>query len=275
MKFANVDGLKREAQPNLRGECRDCNKLMIAKCGVHKLWHWAHYRKSDCDHWWEPETPWHRYWKNEFPEDWQEVRHSAPDGEVHRADVKTEKENVLEFQNSAISSGERFCRENFYKPMNWVVNGTKYKRDLPSFRRALGPAFLVSFAPVRLSMSIQGCPILERWAGSLCPVYLDFGDAVFDIGFLIRKPILWRLDYLKQGAFVIATPVSRRSFIEHHRDNVPLRIFRLPPPKTPVPQPKTLLSRPQSRPRKPSKSETYLRGFDRYLLKRASKKRRF
>lgn len=275
MKFANVDGLKREAQPNLRGECLDCNTRMTAKCGDHKLWHWAHYRKTECDRWWEPETTWHRAWKNEFSEDWQEVRHSAPDGEVHRADVKTEKGSVLEFQNSAISTGERFSRENFYKPMNWVVNGTKYKRDLPSFQKALGPALFEGFPHVRLRMFVQGCPVLERWAGSLCPVYLDFGEAVFDLGYPIRKPILWRLDYQKEGVIVIATPVSRRSFIEHHRDNVPLRVFRLPPQKTPAPQPITSLSRHQPRPRKPSRSETYMRGFDRHLLGQARKKSRF
>lgn len=265
MKFASVDGLKREAQPNLRGECLDCSTRMTAKCGDHKLWHWAHYRKSDCDHWWEPETSWHRAWKNEFPDDWQEVRHSAPNGEVHRADVKTEKENVLEFQNSAISSGERFSRENFYKPMNWVVNGTKYKRDLPTFLRALGPAILFSSAPVRLSMSVKGCPILERWAGSLCPVFLDFGEAVFDLGYRIRKPILWRLDYLKQINRVVVTPVSRRSFIKHHLTNEPLGLFKFPQPKLSALPP--LPSGPYLRARTLTKSQIYLGRFDRHLLR--------
>jgi competence protein CoiA len=263
MKFANVDGLKREAQPKLRGQCLDCNTIMIAKCGDHNLWHWAHYRKSDCDHWWEPETPWHRAWKNEFPEDWQEVRHSASDGEVHRADVKTEKGKVLEFQNSAISPAEKLSRENFYRPMNWVVNGTNYKKDLPTFRRALGSALFISFAPVRLMMFVQGCSILERWAGSLCPVYLDFGDAVFDLGYQIKKPTLWRLDYLKQINRVVVTPVSCSSFIDHHRNNGQLGLFKFPQRKTSPPPQRS----PQPRARTPSKSQMYLRRFDRYLLR--------
>lgn len=257
MKFANVDGLKREAQPNLRGECRDCNTRMTAKCGDHNLWHWAHYRKSECDRWWEPETSWHREWKNEFPEDWQEVRHSAPDGEVHRADVKTAKENVLEFQYSVISPAERVSRENFYKPMNWVVCGTNWKRDLPSFQKALKSALPISFAPLKLLMPVKGSSILERWAGSLCPVYLDFGNVNFHEPYEFHEPVLWRLKFNKQGTHAIAIPVSRRNFIEHHRNNGKLQGCRLPIPRMTF------------------RVQSGLPGFDRYLLGQEAKRRRF
>lgn len=272
MKLALVEGLRCEAQPKLRGHCPHCSAEVHAKCGDIKMWHWAHVSNRDCDHWWEPEKPWHRDWKNEFLEQHQEKPLRAPDGELHIADVITESGTVLEFQHSPISSGERASRENFYKRMIWVVNGMRLERDLPSFQKAFAAALVVSTDPLKLQMPIKACNILARWAGSLCPVYVDYGDAKFD---LLNGPVLWQLRFLKQGSFVIATPVSRRSFIEHHRDNVPLRVYRLPPLKTPVPQPRTPMSRPQTRPGTLSKSQTYLRGFDRYLLKAASKKGRF
>jgi len=69
--------------------------VMIAKCGQHRMWHWAHWKSKACDPWWEPETEWHRSWKNQFPVAWQEIGHTAQSGERHRADVKTETGLVL------------------------------------------------------------------------------------------------------------------------------------------------------------------------------------
>jgi hypothetical protein len=63
---------------------------MIAKCGQIRVWHWAHRAIRTCDPWWEPETKWHRDWKNQFPEDWQERIHKSEAGERHIADVKTD-----------------------------------------------------------------------------------------------------------------------------------------------------------------------------------------
>ncbi|MGH0281365.1 competence protein CoiA, partial [Sinorhizobium meliloti] len=134
MKFALVEGRRREAQPKRRGECPGCGAQVIAKCGPKRLWHWAHMSVSTCDHWWEPETEWHRAWKNEFPEERQEFRQLAPDGELHIADVKTESGDILEFQYSNISYNERASRENFYERMEWVVSGLRLKRDLPTFQ---------------------------------------------------------------------------------------------------------------------------------------------
>ncbi len=77
------------------------------------MWHWAHLKSKDCDPRWEPETEWHRWWKNQFPVAWQEIGHTARSGEMHRADVKTESGLVLEFQYSALSEVERASREEF------------------------------------------------------------------------------------------------------------------------------------------------------------------
>jgi len=67
VKLADIEGNDREAQPGLTGKCRDCGHAMVAKCGQHRVWHWAHRKSKDCDPWWEQETEWHRSWKNQFP----------------------------------------------------------------------------------------------------------------------------------------------------------------------------------------------------------------
>lgn len=48
-----------------------------------RLHHWAHRSTTLCDRWFEPETEWHRSWKNEFPVELQEIRHQAETGEIH------------------------------------------------------------------------------------------------------------------------------------------------------------------------------------------------
>lgn len=91
MRFALVDGHRIEATPGVRGVCINpaCASPMAARCGRVKVWHWAHKGTRPCDAWCEPETPWHRAWKDHFPRDWQEVaQQDLQTGEVHIADVK-------------------------------------------------------------------------------------------------------------------------------------------------------------------------------------------
>lgn len=113
-----------KAQPKLIGYCPTCNEQLLPKCGKIKVWHWSHRSKRDCDKWYEPETQWHINWKNYFPENCQEV----VIGE-HRADLKIGN-TVIELQNSSISSLEIKEREEFYKDMIWIINGTKFARNL-------------------------------------------------------------------------------------------------------------------------------------------------
>ncbi|MFC0809000.1 competence protein CoiA [Ensifer sp. P24N7] len=256
MKFALVKGGRCEAEPKLRGECPGCASAVLAKCGTRKLWHWAHISVLDCDRWWETETGWHRGWKNEFPVEWQEVRQRAPDGEWHIADVKIEGGNVLEFQYSNISHQERTARENFHKRLIWVVNGTRLKKDLPSFQKALAAAACVNAQPLKLVLPVKASSIVERWNGSECPVYLDFGEAEFGLSHPHSEPTLWRLQFRQGLNYVVVTPVSRRSFIEHHRRNTPLRGYSL------------------GRVMSPLARRTYLPAFERYLLKRRARKTR-
>src|SRR5262249_50195279 len=87
-----------------------------------RVHHWAHQGTRTCDRWWEPETEWHRAWKNQFPKECQEKIHQSETGEKHIADVKTESGGILEFQRSHLHQDERKARENFYPKMVWVVD---------------------------------------------------------------------------------------------------------------------------------------------------------
>lgn len=102
---------------------------MVAKCGPRLMHHWAHASKRNCDPWWENETPWHRAWKSLFPEACREVGHVAPDGEIHRADIKTPTGIVIEVQHSAMTDAERLSREAFYGNLVWIVDGSGFRKN--------------------------------------------------------------------------------------------------------------------------------------------------
>jgi competence protein CoiA len=130
MLTAIVDGNRSRPLPGTVGQCPFCNSEMIPRCGEGRVHHWAHKSKVDCDPWWEPETDWHRNWKNEFPLRWQEqVFKDQKTGERHIADVHTLAGLTLEFQHSHLDPKERRAREDFYKNMLWVVDGTRLKGD--------------------------------------------------------------------------------------------------------------------------------------------------
>lgn len=130
MKYAIVEGVKSEPFKGAVGLCEVCGNEVIAKCGVIKIHHWAHKSLIECDSWWENETIWHRNWKNLFPIEWQEVTHKdVITGEIHRADIKTDFNLIIELQNSPISIDEQVSRETFYENMIWIINGEKFKKN--------------------------------------------------------------------------------------------------------------------------------------------------
>lgn len=136
MQYALVNGVRTEPIKGLHGVCEGCHRETISKCGNIKVHHWAHKDTKECDSWWEPETEWHREWKNHFPETFREVvfRDERTD-EVHRADIHTSRGVTIEFQNSPISIDERKSREAFYEKLIWVVNAKDFEitptRNIP------------------------------------------------------------------------------------------------------------------------------------------------
>lgn len=127
MQYALLNGRKSIPVKGTQGTCPICNALMVAKCGPRVMHHWAHKSQRNCDPWWENETAWHREWKSNFPETCREVSHTAPDGEVHRADIKTPTGIVIEVQHSTMTDSERESRETFYRNLIWIVDGRSFE----------------------------------------------------------------------------------------------------------------------------------------------------
>jgi competence CoiA-like predicted nuclease len=169
MKFALYGGKKVEAETTLKGAlCPVCDAEVIAKCGDKNIHHWAHKSNKECPHWWENETKWHRDWKNQFPEDWQEVIHISETGEKHIADIKTPNGLVVEFQHSYIKPEEILARNNFYKNIIWIVDGKRRPTDEKKFEEALE------------WRGWDSSRLLKDWTIFPKPVFFDFG-----------KPLLW------------------------------------------------------------------------------------
>ena len=215
MKYSLVNGERREAHPDLSGKCQTCGVQTIAKCGEVKIWHWAHSGKRMCDSWWENETEWHRSWKGQFPNDWQEHIHIAENGEKHIADVKTIKDWVIEFQHSYINPQERRARNEFYKKLVWVVDGTRRKKDKSKFFESLTEVATVSNAhsPVRKIFQVlwDDCALFKEWFGSPTPVFFDFGK---------EDPMLWCLLPLSRNSKAYVLEFWRSDFVVFHRNEV-------------------------------------------------------
>ncbi len=217
MKFAIVNGDRREPQKGLIATCVGCSHPMIAKCGDKRVHHWAHKNGELCDHWWEPETEWHRNWKDKFPVEWQESRHSAANGEIHIADVKTAKDWVLEFQYSAISPEERSSRIEFYPKLVWIVNGLRRKKDPEQF-----------FASLKLVKNVEDCffrrafdvvsdkgALLRDWSSMKVPIFFDFG----------QSEVLWCLLPIAENGKAIVVEVIRQVFVDLQIVESPRDIF--------------------------------------------------
>lgn len=177
MKYALVDNQKVEAKKGLKGICQYCHQPLFSKCGPIRIDHWAHKRGAQCDKWWENETEWHRLWKNKFPEEWQEViAIDEKTGEHHIADIKTNEGMVIEFQHSYISDEERISRENFYKNMIWIVDGTRRKNDFDRFRKAdfNHDIYCINEKDSRYVLARADHYLPKEWLNSSVPVFIDF-----------------------------------------------------------------------------------------------------
>lgn len=129
MEYALYNGLRTAARPALKGLCEHCGGEVIAKCGSKKIWHWAHVSNETCDSWYEPETAWHRNWKQIFGEACSEIR-VVKENLYHIADVINKNGIVFEFQHSSISAEMIAAREQFYgEKMVWVIHGESFKNN--------------------------------------------------------------------------------------------------------------------------------------------------
>ena len=235
MKLALVDKVRAEPAPKLRGKCCLCGDDMIAKCGQYVRWHWSHKARITCDPWQESETDWHRYWKDAFPADWQEVVHvDDRTHEKHIADVKTPGGFVVEVQHSPIAEHEALSRERFYKNMIWIVDA----RHLDGWFYVGVAHDLASCSPMMYQVEWRGASrLLEKWSNSGVHVYFDVMNSATEhegddgkLWFLppetivpVEKRVLWRLlefDAVDKTGYL--APVQAEAVIEAVMDgNIP------------------------------------------------------
>jgi competence protein CoiA len=210
-KYALVDGVRREAEPGLSGECQLYGHPMVAKCGPDRVWHWAHRHTQDCDRWWKNEGEWHLGWKNQFPEEWQEIPLHAPDGKSHYADVVTAQGNILEFQYSFLNPAERRARNHFYGDgLIWIVNGERRIRDRPQIEKAWKDGFSLPNADdarEEVGRAITGAfRLAQEWRDCPGPVFFDFA----------RENLAW----------LLRVSGERRAYVSHISRTVLVAILR-------------------------------------------------
>lgn len=212
MHFALIDNNRVEANPKQQGLCPCCLQPVIAKCGTQKMWHWAHRSNTACDNWWESETEWHRSWKNNFPDEWQEITlHDEQTGEKHIADVCTVHNLVIEFQHSHIEPNELTSRENFYKNMVWVVDGTRLKRDYQRFLK--GEKHFKYIKPRVFHIDNPDECFPSAWLRSSVPVIFDFrGNLSIDDTNNVGN-ILYCLFPTRLGGHAVLAEITRSAFI--------------------------------------------------------------
>lgn len=240
MRFALVDNELTEAKPELKGICPGCSQPVIARCGIQRIHHWAHSRKVMCDNWWEPETQWHRSWKNNYPVEWQEI--FLPDektGEKHIADVRTAHDLVIEFQHSHLDPKERHSREKFYGNMIWVVDGTRLKRDYLRFSKG-SEKFIRTNKRGFFFVDFPQEVFPADWLNGSVPVIFDFRDrSAADRD--ERRSVLWCLLPQRAQDKTVVVGLRPEDFVKITHNNRRLftgkeeqRQTEVPPAKPPV-----------------------------------------
>ncbi len=233
MKYALVNDIKTEATKGVEGVCPICDSKLIAKCGERKINHWAHKGTRNCDPWWEPETEWHRNWKDNYPSEWQEI--SLTDektGEKHIADVHTIHNLVIEFQHSHIDLKERNSRESFYKDMVWIVDGTRLKRDYPRFDKGM-ENFRQTHQPDVYSVDFPDEVFPKSWLNSSVPVIFDFcGLSTIEQDEI--KNTLWCLLPQRDVIHAVVVGLRRKDFVQITHDRGQLFLQNEKPQQTQI-----------------------------------------
>lgn len=213
MRFALIDDMRVEATTGSKGVCPGCSQLVIAKCGSQRVSHWAHKSAKTCDDWWEPETEWHRNWKNNYPHEWQEVfLTDEKTGEKHISDVRTDYNMTLEFQHSHLNPNERIAREQFYKNMIWIVDGTRLKRDFKRFSDGVSQFSLVRKGLYKIGFADEYFP--EVWLGRPVPVIFDFQTRGSIADVKNTQRYIYCIFPVKIGGYTILAELPYKAFVE-------------------------------------------------------------
>ena len=117
-----------EAKKGAIAYCPGCGNQVRPKCGAIVTHHWAHISGGDCDAWSEPESDWHKGWKEYFPMHCREV--VMGENNEHRADVRLDNGLVIELQHSSISPETIAEREQFYGFMVWLFDAREFAKNV-------------------------------------------------------------------------------------------------------------------------------------------------
>ncbi len=189
MLYASLNKEKIEASPKTRAMCPLCEKDVFSKCGEVNVWHWAHLKQESCDNWYEPETKWHKDWKNQFGKELSEII-ITKDGVKHIADIYTKDQIVIELQNSPILMPTIRKRELFYgEKMLWIINGIPFKDNFKIYDdyryeeplyEVVGQKLIHKYT--REIICTEKNEIFfwswcrKSWSEVLRPVFIDFGE---------------------------------------------------------------------------------------------------
>jgi hypothetical protein len=103
---------------------------------------------------------------------------------------------VIEFQHSPITPEERQAREDFYKKLVWIVDGTRSPRNKNKFMDAKYSEPIGSRIGVELVRNhFCESALLRDWSDSCVPVFFDFGEEVLWC--------LWPKIYVKDNSISI------------------------------------------------------------------------
>lgn len=184
--YAIVNGVRTHISAATRmqhGICPVCGAELVARKGKFRAAHWWHVNGRRCDSWYQPKGPWHRYWQNMFPEDWQEVvLERMVDGQFvrHIADIRTKGGIVVEVQYSPISIESINEREHFYENMLWIVNMRRVESDLWLETHIKRTEHLIEKNSVRTwVLDDSELMMQQKWCYAHKPVVFDF-DGFFD-----------------------------------------------------------------------------------------------
>ena len=168
-------------------------------------------------------------WKNYFPIEWQEIiKYDGQTGEKHIADVCTPQQFTLEFQHSHIKPDERRSRENFYKNMNWVVDGTRLQNDFKRFSKKIKENSDIKIITqihtvdhkfhvgniLEISFAEEAFP--KDWMDSTVPVVFDFlgTNSITDKND-IRQCVFCLLPIKTSGCDRYGIQILKSAFVEH------------------------------------------------------------
>ena len=116
--------------------CEICKSILVPKKGDIKVHHYAHKSNNEnCDSWSpifksESDHHWHLTWQNFFKDnnfgDIEIVikKEIGNKNILHRADIQTKTNYIVEIQHSNISDSDVVAREEFYgENMIWIIDG--------------------------------------------------------------------------------------------------------------------------------------------------------